>query len=68
MSTVPEPAGEVAEIEISLLTVYEAAAVPPNMTAVAPVNPVPVMVTTVPPVTGPLAGVRLVTAGPGIVV
>jgi hypothetical protein len=35
----------------------------PKSTAVAPVNPPPVMVTGVPPLSGPLAGATLVTAG-----
>ena len=35
----------------------------PNLTAVAPVNPVPVIFTTVLPVKGPLLGVILVTFG-----
>ena len=44
-STVPVPAGEVAVMEVALLTVNAVAAVAPNLTAVAPVKPVPVMVT-----------------------
>ena len=35
----------------------------PNLTAVAPVNPVPIIVTAVLPVNGPLFGVMLVTFG-----
>ena len=54
MSTVPaELAGLVAVIEVALFTVYEVAAVLPNFTAVAPVKLVPVIVTEVPPATGP---------------
>ena len=37
----------------------------PNFTAVAPVNPVPVIVTLVPPTAGPDVGVRPVTVGAG---
>ena len=37
----------------------------PNVTAVAPVNPVPVIVTVVPPATGPDTGVIPVTVGMG---
>jgi hypothetical protein len=37
-------------------TVTLAALAEPNLTALAPVNPVPVMVTAVPPVAGPLVG------------
>jgi hypothetical protein len=35
----------------------------PNLTAVAPVKPVPVMETVVPPAVGPLVGLILVTVG-----
>jgi hypothetical protein len=63
MSTVPVPAGLVAVIEVALLTVYEVAEVPPNLTAVAPVKPVPVIATDVPPAVGPDVGVLPVTVG-----
>ena len=64
MSTVPAAwAGDVAVIDVSLLTVKPVAAVAPKFTAVAPVNPVPVIVTDVPPAAGPLLGVTLVTVG-----
>ena len=36
---------------------------PPKLTAVAPLKSVPVMVTTVPPVVGPLLGLTPVTLG-----
>ncbi len=62
-STVPEPAGAVAVIDVALLTVTDVADDPPNWTAVAPVNPVPMMVTKVPPTVEPAAGARLVTVG-----
>ena len=63
-STVPAPsAGEVAVIDVALLTVKPAAAVPPKLTAVAPVKPVPVIVTDVPPAVVPLFGLTLVTVG-----
>ena len=62
-STVPLPAGEVAVIEVALLTVNEVAAVAPNFTAVAPVKLVPVMVTEVPPAAGPVVGLTIVTVG-----
>ena len=52
-STVPAPAGEVAVIEVAELTVKLVALVAPNLTAVAPVKPVPVIVTDVPPAVGP---------------
>ena len=51
------PAGTMAVICVLLFTVKEAAA-PLKVSAVAPLKPVPVMVTTVP--TGPEAGVKLV--------
>ena len=63
MSTVPLPGGLVAVICVAESTVNVVAAVPPKRTPVAPVKPVPVMVTVVPPVTGPLAGKTPVTTG-----
>ena len=57
------PAGDVAVICVELLTVKPVAAVAPKVTAVAPLNPVPVIVTDVPPVDGPEAGETDVTAG-----
>jgi hypothetical protein len=63
MSTMPVPAGDVAVIEVALLTVNELAAVLPNFTAVAPVKLAPVMATLVPPVVGPLLGETDVTVG-----
>ena len=65
-STTPVPAGEVAVIEVAELTVKLAAAVPPNATALAPVKFVPVIVTDVPPATGPDVGEIEVTVGAGI--
>src|ERR1700744_2733489 len=63
-STAPAAcAGVVAVMEVALLTVTDVAAVPPNVTAVAPVKFVPVMVTVVPPAIGPLAGLADVTVG-----
>ena len=44
-------------------TVNDVAAVPPNETAVAPVNPVPLMVTAVPPAAGPDSGATRTTTG-----
>ena len=51
-STVPVPAGLSAVIVVSLTTVTFVAAVVPKSTAVAPVKPVPVIVTKVPPAVG----------------
>lgn len=65
MSTVPAaPAGDVAVIWVALLTVKLVAGALPNTTAAAPVKFAPVMVTTVPPASGPLLGFTRVTAGP----
>lgn len=55
------PAGTVAVILVAEFTEKVVAATPPNFTAVAPVKPVPLMVTTVP--TGPLVGVNEVIDG-----
>ena len=63
ISTIPEPAGETAVIWLQLLTVYEAAAIDPNFTAVAPVNSAPDIVTDVPPVIEPVVGEMPVTVG-----
>jgi hypothetical protein len=61
-STVPVPAGAVAVIWVAEFTAY-VAAVAPKRTAVAPLNPVPVMVTVVPPASGPEVGLTPVTVG-----
>ena len=62
-STLPLPDGETAVIEVSELTVKLVASTEPNLTEMAPVNSTPVMVTVVPPPTGPVMGDTLVTAG-----
>jgi hypothetical protein len=59
------PPGVVAVIEVSLLTVAEVAETPPNSTLDSGENPVPVMVTGVPPVSGPAEGETAVTVGTG---
>jgi hypothetical protein len=61
------PGGDVAAIEVALLTVNELAAAAPNLTAVAPVKLVPVTVTLVPPPVGPTLGDTEVTVGAGTV-
>ena len=66
-STVPLLGGDVAVIEVALLTTNHAAAVLPNFTAVAPLRLVPVMVTLVPPALGPVLGLMPVTVGGSIV-
>ena len=65
-SAVPVPEGEVAAIEVALLTVNDVAFVAPNFTALAPVKLVPVMVTLVPPPAGPLAGATALTTGAAV--
>lgn len=57
------PGAVVAVICVELLTVKLVAAVPPMLTAVAPVKLVPVIVTLVPPVVKPLDGLIAVTVG-----
>lgn len=67
MSTIPTASfGEVAEIDESLLNVYEDAAVVPNITVVRSVNPLPVIATTVPPRVVPDAGDIPVTTTDGV--
>ena len=65
-STVPLSDGEVAVMELELLTVKVAAAVLPNFTALAPVRPVPTTVTEVPPAKGPADGLMDVTVGAAV--
>jgi hypothetical protein len=63
-STVPiVPAGETAMIEVSLCTVNDPADVEPKATAVAPMNPLPVILTLIPPEISPAAGEIEVTTG-----
>jgi hypothetical protein len=63
-STIPTAwAGEVVVISVSETTVKEPAAVVPKSTVVAVVNPVPVMVTGIPPAVGPDVGATEVTVG-----
>ena len=65
MFTLPTaPAGAVAVICMADLTVKLLAVLVPNITAVAPVKVVPVMVTTVPAFRGPAVGLMDVTTGP----
>jgi hypothetical protein len=56
-------AGEVAVIEVGELTVTNVDAVVPNLTVAPVTNPVPVMVTMVPPAVVPEAGLSDVTVG-----
>ncbi|GLR96197.1 hypothetical protein GCM10007858_38340 [Bradyrhizobium liaoningense] len=65
-STAPAAcAGTTAVICVPLLTVKEVAALLPNATAVAKVNPVPVMTTDVPPSAAPVFGLTEATVGAG---
>jgi hypothetical protein len=57
-------AGETAVIVVEDTTVKEAS-VSPNKTLVAPVKLVPVIVTVVPPIVGPLSGESPVIIGAG---
>jgi hypothetical protein len=59
-------AGVVTVIVVELVTDTLVPAVPPNVTEVAPVKFVPVMVTEVPPAAGPLFGDTEVTVGGAI--
>jgi hypothetical protein len=56
-------AGVVAVIVVAFTTDTLVAAVPPNVTVAPAAKFVPVMVTTVPPVVGPLFGDMLLTVG-----
>src|SRR5690348_13410905 len=64
-STVPEPGGLVAVIDVALLTENVAAASAWRVTAVSPPKLVRVIVTDVPAAEGPGAGASGVSAGPG---
>ena len=58
-----DPAGEVAVSWVAELTVKLVAAVVPNSTVLVPVKSEPVMVTVVPPASGPATGLRAVILG-----
>jgi hypothetical protein len=63
-STVPAArAGVVAVIDVALATVTPLAAVPPNDTVAPAANPVPLIVTAVPPAVVPEDGETPLTAG-----
>jgi hypothetical protein len=61
--TTPVPAGAVAVIELLELTVKLVALFAPNLTDVAPLRLVPVIVMVVPPAAGPVVGEIEVTIG-----
>jgi hypothetical protein len=64
-STVPDPAGEVAVIEVAEFTATPVAAPLPNETVSPEAKFVPVTVTVVPPDAGPEAGETALTVGAG---
>jgi hypothetical protein len=53
-------------IDVALTTTTPVAAVPPRLTVALGRKPVPVMVTGVPPVVGPLVGKIVLTVGAGL--
>ena len=62
-STVPNPAGLVAVIDVALFTATPVAAAAPKATVSPAAKPVPLMDTVVPPLSGPDAGETPVTVG-----
>ncbi len=56
-------AGAIAVMVVSLITTTVGDGTPSNVTPVAPVKPVPVMVTSVPPDSEPSSGTSVVTIG-----
>jgi hypothetical protein len=62
-STVPDPDGEVAVIDVGEFTTAPVAALPPKATVSPAPKFVPVTVTAVPPDAGPVAGFTLLTVG-----
>ena len=62
MSETPDPDGEVASISVPEMTMKLAVS-EAKLTCVASVNPVPTMVTEVPPALRPAPGLTAVTAG-----
>jgi hypothetical protein len=61
--TAPVPAGAMARIVESFETKNDDAGVVPNMTLVAPVKALPLMVRKVPPAAGPVFGLSPLTTG-----
>ena len=65
-STDPEdPAGDTAVKVVDEVTVNDAAALEPNLTALTPLKPLPVTVTDVPPAVEPVFGLTEETVGAG---
>jgi hypothetical protein len=67
-STLPVPGGVTTTICVSEITPNGVAFAEPKVTAVAPVRPVPTMVTLVPPAAGPEDGTMLETVGDAMIV
>ena len=65
ISTVPLPGGLITVARVSLMTLTLLAAVCPKEALVAPVKPVPTIVTLLPPVFSPLFGLMAVIVGGG---
>ena len=65
-STVPEPAGDVAVTCVADSALSALALAVPNLTSLAPVRFVPVIVTVLAPAAGPLVGSILLTVGAGM--
>ena len=57
------PAGDLTVMVVALTTTTLVPALDPNATAAPLANPVPVMVTAVPPAVGPAGGLTEVTVG-----
>jgi hypothetical protein len=55
--------GDFGSMVVAFTTVKLVAGLAPKVTAVAPLKPVPVIVTVVPPAVGPNVGLRLVIVG-----
>ena len=66
MSTPPAVWAGVTTVMVVSLTTVKVAAMPPIVTALAPVKLLPVIVTVVPPSVVPLVGPKDMTAGGGI--
>jgi hypothetical protein len=63
-STVPAAFnGEAAETEVEEMTVKLVAGAEPKWTVLAPLKPLPVMVTALPPASGPTTGLTELTTG-----
>jgi len=64
-STLPADCAGAMAVIVASDSTWKSAKTVPKSTALAPVNPLPLTVTLVPPVVSPDVGLRPVTAGPG---